>query len=305
MKIPTRLAYAPQDDEGPPIAWGMECDTLPPDQVKECFKAFMGANFSHGPNRPPHSQSHNKDIIELEHAVPWSPCSQRELHRWVVDYLWAFCAGVVDFIDAQVGKSWRDATVVWIFSVPGSWAKFPVVADFKRLAEDAVSACLPSAKRCSISTEVTEATASALSLLAAGPVEDQQYSVGSTVISCDIGGATTDVAISTVLSPGRLATWPQPQAESVGAVTVEKGFWLHACDTLRNAGVPNPDQLALQMIHSYHSQLAKATFASHQREDRIRMPLPESCNLREWSPSETPSTTMSTIIKNGFFSIHR
>jgi hypothetical protein len=250
-----------------------------PGQSKECFKAFMGAaSFSNGPN-----------------TVPGGPDSQLELHRWVRDYLGAFCAAVVDFIDHKAVAGWRDATVIWNFSVPGSWAVFPVVADFKRLAGDAVSSCFPNAKDFRIFTDVTEATASALCLLATSLGKDKQYSIGNTVISCDIGGATTDVAVSSVSSAGRLATWPQSKTESVGMVTVDIAFWLHARHTLRSAGAQNPDQLALEMARGKPFQHAKAVFTRHQNEDRVRIKLPMSCNVQKWSPSETPSSSMSVI----------
>jgi hypothetical protein len=248
----------------------------------------MGAaSFSNGPN-----------------AVPGGPDSQRELHRWVRDYLGAFCAEALDFIDGRAVAGWRDATVIWNFTVPGSWAVFPVVADFKRLAGDAVSSCFPNAKDCRISTDVTEATASALCLLAASLGKDKQYSVGNTIISCDIGGSTTDVAVSSVSSAGRLATWPQSKTESVGTVTVEKAFWLHARHILRSAGAQNPDQLALEMARGEPFQEERALFTRHQNEDRVRIKLPKSCNVQEWSPSETPSTSMSVIEKHKLC-IHR
>jgi hypothetical protein len=288
LKIPTKLAYDPQDTEGAPIAWGEKCNRLPPGQSKECFKAFMGAaSFSNGPN-----------------TVPGGPGSQSELHRWVRDYLGAFCADVVDFIDGRAIPGWRDATIIWNFSVPGSWAVFPVVADFKRLAGDAVSSCFPNAKDFRISTDVTEATASALCLLASSLGKDKQYSVGNTVISCDIGGATTDVAVSSVSSAGRLATWPQSKTESVGMVTVEIAFWLHARHTLRSAGAQDPDQLALEMARGEQFQGARALFTRHQNEDRVMIRLPASCNVQNWSPSETPSTSMS-VIEEQTLCIHR
>jgi len=288
LKIPTKLAYDPQDTEGAPIAWGEKCNRLPPGQSKECFKAFMGAaSFSNGPN-----------------TVPGGPGSQLELHRWVRDYLGAFCADVVDFIDGRAIPGWRDATIIWNFSVPGSWAVFPVVADFKRLAGDAVSSCFPNAKDFRIFTDVTEATASALCLLATSLGKDKQYSIGNTVISCDIGGATTDVAVSSVSSAGRLATWPQSKTESVGMVTVEIAFWLHARHTLRSAGAQDPDQLALEMARGEQFQGARALFTRHQNEGRVMIRLPASCNVQNWSPSETPSTSMS-VIEEQTLCIHR
>jgi hypothetical protein len=176
----------------------------------------------------------------------------------------------VDFIDDRAVAGWRDATVI-NFSVPGSWAVFPVIADFKRLAGDAVSSRFPNAKDFRISTVVTEATSSTLCLLATSLGKDKQYSAGNTVISCDIGTVTTDVAVSSVSSAGRLATWSQSKTESVGMVTVDIDFWLHARHTLRSAGAQNPDQLALEMARGKPFQHARALFTRHQNEDRVRI----------------------------------
>ncbi len=252
----------------------------------------MGAtDFSKGPN-----------------TVPGYPGSQIELHRWVRDYLTAFCADVVDFISNEkegTFEGWRDARVVWIFTVPGSWAAFPVVAEFELLAQDAVSSLFPSAKDSRLFTNVTEGEASALCLLVAGGLKDNQYSVGNTVISCDIGGATTDVAISTVSSAGRLTTWDQLPTESVGTVTVEKAFWLYVRDILRSAGAQNPDQLALEMTRGRHFLHERAVFQKPRSgEDCIKIRIPDSCQVQTWSPSEASSVGMPTIENRNLY-IHR
>ncbi|RDL31968.1 uncharacterized protein BP5553_09370 [Venustampulla echinocandica] len=238
-------------------------------------------------------------------TVPGGPGSQLELHRWVRHYLGAFCAEVVAVIDRDAAPKWRDADVIWNFTVPGSWSALPVVADFKRLAGEAVSPCFPNGKGFRICCDVKEATASAQSLLVEGSVsKKKEYEVGNVVISCDIGGATTDIAISTVSSAGTLTTWPQLETESAGMVSIEKEFWLHASHFFRSVGASNPDQLALEIARGKNFQRARAEFMKGRAEERVSITLPDSCNVEKWSPLEATSPRMSTI-NGGKLSIHR
>ncbi|PVH80821.1 hypothetical protein DL98DRAFT_531842 [Cadophora sp. DSE1049] len=224
-KIPTALAYDPLDDRGFPIAWGQGCENMGADQVKQCFKAFIG----------------NPATIHAAEIKLWAPTSQLELRRWTRDYLYALCSKAADTIDIELCPGWRSEDVIWNFSVPGRWSYHPVVANFKQLAEDAVSSC-GFRKEC-VKVLATEAEASAHSILnqcqlSAG---NEKFAVGNVVISCDIGGATTDVAISEIVGPGKLASWRKLALEPRGVVIFEQRFWEHAEQVLRSAGAQEPE----------------------------------------------------------------
>ncbi|KAF4635916.1 hypothetical protein G7Y89_g2160 [Cudoniella acicularis] len=166
------------------------------------------------------------------------------------------------------------------------WAKFPVVADFRRLAEDAISSSFENTKSVRVCCDVTEATASALSLLVnidneAAPTQERRYNIGNTVITCDIGGSTTDTAVSTVSSAGRLHTWPQLESVSTGTVTIEKAFWLHAREILQSAGVSDPDLVALEVTRSWRFRDTYVKFANHRSDQplRVEIKLPADFHL--------------------------
>jgi hypothetical protein len=290
-KIATKVAYGPQENDGPPVAWGENCDALPAAHVKECFKSWIGAtNFSRTPN-----------------TLPGDPESQAELHRWVRDYLHAFCAEVIFAIDNAPNSrpNWRDGSVIWNFTVPGSWAKFPVVADFKRLAEEAVTPYFQRNTTLRICSESTEASASAQYLLEeASSAKDQRYVLGNLVISCDIGGATIDVASSTISGPGQLASWPQTRSTPGGTVTIQKAFWDAAHSTLQKAGAQIPDQMALKMARGEEFLRRIAEFTIGDDDSAIVIPLPSDCQIQESPCLEAPTRSKSTV-QRGKLLIHR
>lgn len=283
-KIPTQVAYDPEESDGPIVAWGKECDDLPFGQVKQCFKAFIGdATFPIAPSTM---------------AVPGGPISQKELHRWVRDYLRAFCMSVVELIDREMeDRTWR-STATWNFTVPGAWPSFPVVADFKRVAEEAVFSFFEESKDVRIFANLTEGKASAMFLMVNDSANKaNRYTTGNMVISCDIGGATTDIAVSIVSSAGRLEHWPQLRVEPTGIVTIEKQFYIHACQALKEANVQSAADVALTMARSREFARVRASFSRLQSEQLVRIPLPSSCEVRDWSPSGS-SSSQPLFIKN-------
>lgn len=76
-----------------------------------------------------------------------------------------------------------------------------------------------------VCTDLTEGKASALCLLNHGTVaRAHKFSVVDIVLSCDIGGATTDIVLSMVSSTGKLEPWPQLTVQPVGVVSIDEAF---------------------------------------------------------------------------------
>lgn len=112
--------------------------------------------------------------------------------RCMLDFMNLICEQITAGIDSKHGVSWKNATIQWIFSVPGSWAELPTVANSKRLAEDAIYRCIGERPGSKVFTSPTETRASAHCLLKNGSVSAiTAYAPGNFVLSCDIGGATT------------------------------------------------------------------------------------------------------------------
>ncbi|KAK0114030.1 hypothetical protein ONS96_014876 [Cadophora gregata f. sp. sojae] len=187
IKTPTTLEY---DAKGNLISWGTPA-TNPYNKFVECFKTYIGS----GP------------IPDF----PDAPKSRQEVFRWFEDYLTAICKQTTEEID-KVNHNWREGNIIWNFTVPGCWLISTAIRDFTLLAEDAVYSCLPSTSKedIRINTDLTEGQASAQCLLSDSTVARcHKLAIGDMVISCDIGGATTDIAISTISEGGELITAPQ------------------------------------------------------------------------------------------------
>ncbi|KAH7369540.1 hypothetical protein BKA65DRAFT_544273 [Rhexocercosporidium sp. MPI-PUGE-AT-0058] len=281
-KVPTKLAY---DSNGALLAWG-QCDDIPYDNVKECFKSYI-AEFAFP-------------------EFPGAPTSKQVLFRWVQDYLTALCKQTAIDIDAQ-NDSWRNGHITWNFTVPGSWSAHTMVADFRRLAEDAVFSCFVTRNLIQVHTHLTEGEASALCLLNLGTVaRDHRFAVGDIVISCDIGGATTDIAISIVSGAGKLSPCPQLQDHPVGLMSVDKNFWELARQTLRNAGFgEQAGGLAWEMTAQTGFLLTRAAFPRTEDVDRVKIKLPARCSIDDWPIKQSQRYANMATVKNKHLSIPR
>jgi hypothetical protein len=261
VKTPTNLVFDSGSKDGLPVAWGFEHTGLPGQNTRECFKAFMGVSQSKF----------------AESSIPSAPMSKTELHHWIREYLRAFCARAVSAIDMRLPSTWKKASIDWSFTVPGSWSPLPVVEDFRRLAENAVSSSLQEARHVRVHTDVTEAHASAMCLLISGLIaQEKSYSVNNTVISCDIGGSSSDVAVSRVNGPGVLIPLCNLQLNPSGFTTVEKGLFLHIMQTLASAGAPCPMDLALRMVRVRNTIQDIREFTDKQGKDWISLTIPDT-----------------------------
>jgi len=204
---------------------------------------------------------------------------------------------------------WRSGSIMWNFTVPGCWPKSTVVRDFTRMAEDAVFSCLPSTRteNICISTDLTEGEASAYCFLNENSVAKlHKFAHGDTIISCDVGGATTDIAISTISDAGQLITSPQLNVAPVGVVSVDKKFWHLARKTLRDVvGPVQADLTALQMTRESAYTIARTTFSGTAQEDRIQIALPPRTMIDDWPLQGSQIHDRMTIVKNHNLSIHR
>ncbi|KAH9222387.1 hypothetical protein DL95DRAFT_454848 [Leptodontidium sp. 2 PMI_412] len=281
-KIPTMLAY---DSNGTLMAWG-KCEGGPYDSFQECFKSYIATTTF--PD------------------FPGAPTSKQVLFRWVQDYLTAICKQTALEIDAERVDGWRNGFLTWNFTVPGSWAKFPVVADFKRLAENAVFSCLTTTDKIRVHAHLTEGEASAICVLNRSRVaKSHEFAVGDIVVSCDIGGATTDIAISIVSGAGKLDPCPPLQLHPVGLMSVNRNFWELARQTFRLAGLQqNADVLALVIARSQAFTSARERFSAADGE-RIIISIPIEYSIHDWPPRPAENHKKLFIIKYNKLIIHR
>ena len=278
--MPTKLAYNLKNQDGTPVAWGDGCVDLHPQmKVHEYFKAFMDERLPHiNPESPP--------IV-----------ARANVHRWMRDYIQLLCGSVVASIDSIVDPTanWKDAAIHWRFTVPGSWAELPTVANFRRLAEGAIYHCIGDRDGSKVITKITEARAAAHCLLKYGSAASVDgYAAGNTVLSCDIGGATTDIAVSQIGAPGLLKIPKQLGMHLGGLADIDRRFILHAQNILNCAGVPNSMEAA-QILSRTEFRVVKREFTGKQADNWVRFPLLSTWEASVWRPAGNMSSTGTRI----------
>ncbi|PVH77030.1 hypothetical protein DL98DRAFT_535206 [Cadophora sp. DSE1049] len=283
-KIPTTLTY---DSEGNLITWGTPAKH-PCDKLVECFKSYIA--------------SASVPIF------PGAPASKQELFRWFQDYLTAICKQTAEEIDEH-DIGWRSGNTIWSFTVPGCWPKSTVVRDFTRMAEDAVFSCLPntSTENIRINTNLTEGEASAHCFLNDSTVAKfHKFAHGDTLISCDVGGATTDIALSTISDAGQLITSSQSDVFPAGIVSIDKKFWQLARETLRNVvGRTQADLMAWEITREIPYVDARMLFSGRTHENRVEIAFPAGWKIDDWPSQASEIHERMTFVKNQTLSIHR
>ncbi|KAF2433505.1 hypothetical protein EJ08DRAFT_583792 [Tothia fuscella] len=191
---------------------------------------------------------------------------EQEVERWYRDYLQKLYEHIERTLSRDLfGKSWQNAVLNYIFSVPTSWDG-AVVENFRRLA---ISAGFehPSRPAHSIIIGMTEPEAVAVhtSIEAAGRLE-----IGQTILICDAGGGTTDLSILKIIdsingsiSMKQLLT---VCGEDIGSTFIDAEFQklvegrLAPVEHLLNQSIP---ELTWEMMKSRDFQDNKCTFGDH------------------------------------------
>ena len=124
---------------------------------------------------------------------------------------------------------------------------------------------------------MTGARASAMCLCVNGLIaQNKAYSIGNTTISCDIGGSSTDIAISRVWGPAVLKRFCQLELKPSGFTTVQRAFFLHVAQTLTRAGAHRPNDLAPKLVCDEGTVKILHGFTDKQHKDRVKLSYPAS-----------------------------
>jgi hypothetical protein len=280
-KVPTMVAYDEKSRDSQPLAWGTACMYLPATTtIQECFKASLDDKC------PPKTNPEPQSVVAG--ATP---------QRWMRDYMHLLFSNIIADMEPKLDQyDWKEATIYWVFTVPGSWAEFPAVANFKRLAGEAICLCIGNRKSSKIIIDTSEAKASAYSLLKGGfAASIQGYASGNRVLSCDIGGATTDIAVSQILAPGLLTTPMQLEMHPLGMADISKAFRLHIQQVLDNAGAANSRGVARTLAQKHF--MNTFTELRLRTDARVAIEVPGSCSV--WCPPENTSANGTRIEEGG------
>lgn len=143
---------------------------------------------------------------------------------------------------------------------------------------------------------MTGARASAMCLCVNGLIaQNKAYSIGNTTISCDIGGSSTDIAISRVWGPAVLKRFCQLELKPSGFTTVQRAFFLHVAQTLTRAGAHRPNDLAPKLVCDEGTVKILHGFTDKQHKDRVKLKLPSFCTVKSWPPSPQAGSKKTRI----------
>ncbi|OCK89975.1 uncharacterized protein K441DRAFT_581770 [Cenococcum geophilum 1.58] len=200
-KVPTALYYSAGNRR--PKKWGFECP--PPGStehgmmVKDRFKLYLVEEFF------------QKTLGGLgDHA----PGNFEDVQMWFVDFLTALYKEIKKCISEKLElDDWRAARVEYLFSVPTTWDNHPEVLEmFKAIAakagfgeseEHSVQISLSEAEAAAVYTAASQRNRHLVGVPAksASLADDlSRLRQGDTVLVCDAGGGTTDVAVLKVSS---------------------------------------------------------------------------------------------------------
>jgi hypothetical protein len=120
------------------------------------------------------------------------------------------------------------------------------------------------------------------------------YTPGNTVLSCDIGGTTTDIAVTQIEAPGLLKIPKQLGMHLTGMMNIDARFILHAQKILNCAGVSNSMEKA-QILCRTKFQAAKEEFTGEQTDKWVSFPLLPIWEARIWRPPGNMSSTCTRV----------
>ncbi|PGH18554.1 hypothetical protein AJ79_00333 [Helicocarpus griseus UAMH5409] len=206
-KVPTKLCYRAGCKK--PVSWGFEC--CEPDEldrgmdVIDCFKLYLDPDFHFG------SDDRNSELVF------WS---NEDVQTWFIDFLAAVREYIVGYIRREEGCShyivgdWKLHPVEYIFSFPTTWQNSKVIEEFSKIV---ANAGFGDCEAHSVEIKMSEAAAAAVysarnfknqrsiqnlkgrKQLTNGS-DGERIQQGDTILICDAGGGTTDVAVLKVLS---------------------------------------------------------------------------------------------------------
>ena len=207
-----------------------------------------------------------------------APRSQQDVDKWTEDYLRRLYGWVSHCLQSElpVNKSWEQAQVDFIFSVPTTWEPQTTVRKFKNLAQ---KAGWGSCAAHTVSIGLTEAEAAAVYIACEASVIFQE---GDNLLVADCGGGTTDLNILNVkaMRDGMpsLQQLDVVEGRAIGSTQIDLDFEELAYQRLSQADAASPMHLDLQaaawtMMKSAQYLDAKCCFGEPDDTD-FRVPIP-------------------------------
>ena len=195
-----------------------------------------------------------------------------EVKRYYKDYMQCLYAHISEEIQGKTG-SWLDKRVVFIFSLPCTFKKPSIAQALRTLLRD--SGFGEEGEKHNVEFGLTEPEASAVFTIKDTAVQFQE---GTTILVCDAGGGTTDLAVLQTVSKGddrpELSVLVVVEGKNVGSTNIDKAFENLVDERLLAAGLALGDNTAWYMMHSSEFLLWKRIFGHDDSNDLESFPVP-------------------------------
>jgi hypothetical protein len=203
-KVPTRLVYA---NNGQVVSWGFGCDDesiMPGQKQFQWFKIYL-----------------DQDSLERARAHGLdTPGSVHETKQLVTEYLRKVYQHIAHSMKRD-GQGWSDKKIEFMFSTPTTWTNQAIVNEFAKAIREAGFGSEP---RHSAQLELTESEAAAVHTMKEKQVS---FNSGDSMLVCDAGGGTTDLALFKVTDatdPPVLKQLAQVQGVGIGSTVIDRKF---------------------------------------------------------------------------------
>ena len=216
-KMPTVLRYKAYSSRwgGDLISWGFraseDSDTVTEGEhirIVEWFKPYLNSDYLKAANRA---------------SSTFLPKSNSEVRRWYVDYLRKLYEKVQwEILKEEVVRPWEALQIEFRFTWPSTWT----AADIESFRDCIIAAGFQNDNRPHrVALSFSEAQAAALYAAdqIVGKVKD-----GDTIMVCDVGGGTTDIAVVRVITDPsntvRFEVEQVCQGRATGATDIDAAF---------------------------------------------------------------------------------
>ncbi|KAL8783868.1 MAG: hypothetical protein Q9195_009260 [Heterodermia aff. obscurata] len=206
-------------------------------------------------------------------AGPFNSPSHDDIKRYYKDYMQCLYNHLSDHIQGKTG-SWQAKRVEFIFSLPCTFREPAIARTLLALVEEAGFG--KGGSRHTIVAGLTEPEAAAVFTIKESAIT---FRAGTTILVCDAGGGTTDLAILENVtkeeSELELESLSIVEGKSIGSTDIDVAFERLVEDRLATVTPALPENTAWSMMHSSQFMFYKCAFGQDEcRHLRFSVPVP-------------------------------
>ena len=264
-KVPTSLVYWSEGvDRGSVKGWGFKAQNV--DDSKHWFKRFLDpANIVQV--RETLRKRLGKEPVEGRDYP-----NHDEVKRWYKDYLQCVYHHLSQEIQNKTGQ-WVHKRVQFIFSLPCTFQKQSLMRSLLGLIKEAGFG--GDGDKHTVELGLSEPEAAAVFTIGQSAID---FQAGTTILVCDAGGGTTDLAVLQTASKSdetpELEALVVAEGKNVGSTSIDVAFKRMVENRLSAVNSVVPDNAAWAMMHSPEFLVWKRAFGQDDSADLLDFPVP-------------------------------